>query len=158
MWGLRPTQLYAFLPPHPLMRLPCRRTHRAPHLPPVAVRSGEPVHSLNRSPARTVAIGKVSRVARRLMTATEEALAAVKAMLHRGFILLPEGEHGNVISFTPPLTITEAQLARTVKTLAEVLECGDLSPLSSVATRRQPRWDKSPLAKAPTSRRTPKTP
>jgi 4-aminobutyrate aminotransferase-like enzyme len=53
--------------------------------------------------------------------AADEALAAIKAMLHRGFILLPEGEHGNVISFTPPLTITEAQLARTVKTLREVL-------------------------------------
>jgi 4-aminobutyrate aminotransferase-like enzyme len=41
--------------------------------------------------------------------------------LHRGFILLPEGGHGNVISFTPPLTISEAQLRLTVKTLAEAL-------------------------------------
>jgi len=53
--------------------------------------------------------------------ATEESLRAIKAMLHRGFILLPEGEHGNVISFTPPLTISEAQLKTTVATLAEVL-------------------------------------
>jgi len=53
--------------------------------------------------------------------ATMEAIGAIKTMLQRGFILLPEGEHGNVISFTPPLTITEAQLARTVKTLTEVL-------------------------------------
>jgi 4-aminobutyrate aminotransferase-like enzyme len=53
--------------------------------------------------------------------ATDGALAAIKAMLHRGFILLPEGAHGNVISFTPPLTITEAQLARTVTTLEKVL-------------------------------------
>jgi 4-aminobutyrate aminotransferase-like enzyme len=53
--------------------------------------------------------------------ATEESLRVIKAMLQRGFILLPEGEHGNVISFTPPLTITEAQLQRTVATLAEVL-------------------------------------
>jgi 4-aminobutyrate aminotransferase-like enzyme len=52
--------------------------------------------------------------------ATAEALRIIKAMLHRGFILLPEGEHGNVISFTPPLTITEAQLAKTVKTLKEI--------------------------------------
>ena len=54
--------------------------------------------------------------------ATEVAMQAVKDMLHRGFILLPEGEHGNVISFTPPLTITKAQLLKTVSTLAEVLK------------------------------------
>jgi 4-aminobutyrate aminotransferase-like enzyme len=53
--------------------------------------------------------------------ATDESLRAIKAMLHRGFILLPEGEHGNVISFTPPLTITQAQLAKAVAALAEVL-------------------------------------
>ena len=45
----------------------------------------------------------------------------IKKMLHRGFILLPEGEHANVISFTPPLTITKAQLAKAVSALAEVL-------------------------------------
>jgi 4-aminobutyrate aminotransferase-like enzyme len=48
-------------------------------------------------------------------------MQAVKTMLQRGFILLPEGEHGNVISFTPPLTITKAQLAKAVGALAEVL-------------------------------------
>ena len=53
--------------------------------------------------------------------AAEESLRAIKAMLHHGFILLPEGEHGNVISFTPPLTITEAQLAAVVVALAKVL-------------------------------------
>jgi 4-aminobutyrate aminotransferase-like enzyme len=53
--------------------------------------------------------------------ATDAALQAVRAMLRRGYILLPEGEHGNVISFTPPLTITREQLAKTVKILAEVL-------------------------------------
>jgi 4-aminobutyrate aminotransferase-like enzyme len=52
--------------------------------------------------------------------ATATVLRAIKAMLRRGFILLPEGEHGNVISLTPPLTITKAQLAKTVKALAEV--------------------------------------
>jgi 4-aminobutyrate aminotransferase/(S)-3-amino-2-methylpropionate transaminase len=49
--------------------------------------------------------------------ATEEALQSLKTMLHAGFILLPEGEHSNVISFTPPLTITEAQLKTTVSGL-----------------------------------------
>ena len=53
--------------------------------------------------------------------ATEESLRVIKAMLHRGYILLPEGEHGNVVSFTPPLTIAEAQLARTVAELQKVL-------------------------------------
>jgi len=53
--------------------------------------------------------------------ASAAALQAVKTMLHRGFILLPEGEHANVISFTPPLTITKAQLVKAVSALAEVL-------------------------------------
>ena len=44
--------------------------------------------------------------------ATEVAMQTIKKMLQRGFILLPEGEHANVISFTPPLTITKAQLAK----------------------------------------------
>jgi len=56
--------------------------------------------------------------------ATEEALRVIKTMLHCGFILLPEGEHANVLSFTPPLTITEKQLATTVLTLEEVLNHG----------------------------------
>jgi 4-aminobutyrate aminotransferase-like enzyme len=56
--------------------------------------------------------------------ATAAVMRAIKAMLRRGYILLPEGEHGNVISFTPPLTITRAQLAKTVGALAEVLNRG----------------------------------
>jgi 4-aminobutyrate aminotransferase-like enzyme len=53
--------------------------------------------------------------------ATNAAMHAIKAMLRRGYLLLPEGEHGNIISFTPPLTITQAQLAKAVSTLAEIL-------------------------------------
>lgn len=53
--------------------------------------------------------------------ATEAAMRAVKTMLRRGFILLPEGEHSNVIAMTPPLTISRAQLIRAVEVLAEVL-------------------------------------
>jgi 4-aminobutyrate aminotransferase-like enzyme len=49
------------------------------------------------------------------------AMRVVKAMLREGFILLPEGEHGNVISFTPPLTITKAQLAEALGALAKIL-------------------------------------
>jgi 4-aminobutyrate aminotransferase-like enzyme len=53
--------------------------------------------------------------------ATTDSLRVIKTMLHRGYILLPEGEHGNIISFTPPLTITEAQLRRMVAELQKVL-------------------------------------
>lgn len=56
--------------------------------------------------------------------ATAESLRVIKAMLHRGYVLLPEGEHGNIISFTPPLTITEAQLGRIVADLQKVLNHG----------------------------------
>ena len=49
------------------------------------------------------------------------ALAAVKSLLGKGFILLPEGEQGQVISLTPPLTISERELATAVQALAEVL-------------------------------------
>jgi len=53
--------------------------------------------------------------------ATQAALSAIKSLLHRGYIFLPEGEHGNVISFTPPLTITHAQLAKAAAELQKVL-------------------------------------
>lgn len=53
--------------------------------------------------------------------ATAESLRVIKAMLHRGYVLLPEGEHGNIISFTPPLTITETQLRTMVRELEKVL-------------------------------------
>ena len=54
--------------------------------------------------------------------ATTVALEIIKGMLRRGYILLPEGEHSNVISFTPPLTITQRQLQATVICLGEVLQ------------------------------------
>jgi 4-aminobutyrate aminotransferase-like enzyme len=50
------------------------------------------------------------------------AIRVVKEMLRAGFILLPEGEHGNVVSLTPPLTITKAQLADTLSALQKVLD------------------------------------
>ena len=51
----------------------------------------------------------------------DAAMRVVKQMLERGYILLPEGEHGNVISLTPPLTITQAQLSGAVKALHEII-------------------------------------
>jgi len=47
------------------------------------------------------------------------AMRAIKEMLGRGFILLPEGTRGNVISFTPPLTISRAELNAAVCALRE---------------------------------------
>jgi 4-aminobutyrate aminotransferase/(S)-3-amino-2-methylpropionate transaminase len=53
--------------------------------------------------------------------ATKLALATVKSLLQRGFIALPEGEHANVVSFTPPLTISRMQLQAALDCLEQVL-------------------------------------
>ena len=53
--------------------------------------------------------------------ATEAALGAIKELLHSGFIFLPEGEHANVIGFTPPLTISERQIRSAVAAVANAL-------------------------------------
>ncbi|MEW6303217.1 MAG: aspartate aminotransferase family protein [Verrucomicrobiota bacterium] len=55
--------------------------------------------------------------------ATRETLALVKALLRAGYIVLPEGEHGNVVGFTPPLTITAAQLRAAVRAIDRLLHC-----------------------------------
>jgi len=54
--------------------------------------------------------------------ATAETIQLMKSLLHRGFILLPEGEHSNIIAFTPPLTVTEAQLSGAVRAFSAELE------------------------------------
>jgi len=54
--------------------------------------------------------------------ANKPALRIIKAMLRRGYLVLPEGEHANVVSFTPPLTITSRQLQAAVAALAEILK------------------------------------
>jgi 4-aminobutyrate aminotransferase-like enzyme len=53
--------------------------------------------------------------------ATALAIKTIKTLLPRGYVFLPEGEHGNVISFTPPLTISRAQLMKSVRALQAVL-------------------------------------
>ena len=53
--------------------------------------------------------------------ATEVALTAIKKLLSSGYIFLPEGEHANVISFTPPLTISKTQITQAVRALKKVL-------------------------------------
>jgi 4-aminobutyrate aminotransferase-like enzyme len=55
--------------------------------------------------------------------ATGIVLGVVKRLLKRGFIFLPEGEHANVISFTPPLIIAEHQLRAAVDAVNEQLHC-----------------------------------
>jgi 4-aminobutyrate aminotransferase-like enzyme len=52
--------------------------------------------------------------------ASSDTLRFLKEMLRRGFILLPEGEHANVIGFTPPLTISGSQLDAAVLALQEI--------------------------------------
>jgi 4-aminobutyrate aminotransferase-like enzyme len=54
--------------------------------------------------------------------ASSEAIQIIKQMLHRGFILLPEGEHGNVISLTPPLIISRGQIKKSVRALAATIK------------------------------------
>jgi 4-aminobutyrate aminotransferase-like enzyme len=53
--------------------------------------------------------------------ATIAALHVMKEMLHHGYVMLPEGAHGNVLSFTPPLTITRRELTTAVRELQKVL-------------------------------------
>lgn len=50
------------------------------------------------------------------------ALGVLRDMLRVGFIVLPEGEASNTISFTPPLTITRAQLAATARVFGQALK------------------------------------
>lgn len=54
--------------------------------------------------------------------ATSVSFAAVKALLKQGFILLPEGAEANILSFSPPLTISEKELRQTVQALGAFLE------------------------------------
>jgi 4-aminobutyrate aminotransferase-like enzyme len=51
------------------------------------------------------------------MPATSLTLTILEELLQRGFILLPEGEHSNVVSFTPPLTVSMKQLVESVQAL-----------------------------------------
>lgn len=51
----------------------------------------------------------------------ERCLRAIEELLRRGFIFLPEGEHANVLGFTPPLTISERELSRALAAVTEVL-------------------------------------
>jgi len=43
-------------------------------------------------------------------------------MLKKGYILLPEGEHSNIISLAPPLIISQEQLRQAVTVLHQTLK------------------------------------
>jgi acetylornithine/succinyldiaminopimelate/putrescine aminotransferase len=49
------------------------------------------------------------------------AIRAIKRLLRDGYIFLPEGAEGQVISFTPPLVVSEAQIKASVATLKAAL-------------------------------------
>ena len=49
------------------------------------------------------------------------SMRAIKRLLRDGYIFLPEGDEGQVISFTPPLIITEAQIKQSSRALQEAL-------------------------------------
>lgn len=54
--------------------------------------------------------------------AGEAVFRLVTRLLHRGYVFLPEGEHGNVLGWTPPLTITRSQLQASVRAVARELK------------------------------------
>jgi len=60
--------------------------------------------------------------------ATAATIQIITRLLHRGFIFLPEGEHANVISFTPPLTISSANLRESTDALGRALAEQPLQP------------------------------
>jgi 4-aminobutyrate aminotransferase-like enzyme len=53
--------------------------------------------------------------------AMQATVELVKRLLQRGFIFLPEGEHANVLGFTPPLVISKAQLGGALQACEELL-------------------------------------
>ena len=53
--------------------------------------------------------------------AGELGVAVTKACLRRGLLILAGGEAGNVLSFSPPLTITPGQLEVAVQIVADAL-------------------------------------
>lgn len=80
--------------------------------------------TINHQPSANRGLGLMAGIELNLpdgKPATQRSLAAIKKLLHRGFIFLPEGEHANIISFTPPLTISRTQLTAAVKVLTSVL-------------------------------------
>jgi acetylornithine/succinyldiaminopimelate/putrescine aminotransferase len=51
-----------------------------------------------------------------------QALTVTRALLERGYLVLPAGAKADVLQLAPPVTVTEAQLAGFVASLRDVLE------------------------------------
>lgn len=69
--------------------------------------------------------------------AGRESILAMKRLLHEGFVVLPEGEHGEVLGLTPPLTIPRGELLRAVDAIGTVLE-GIAPPRTRTPKARRP--------------------
>jgi 4-aminobutyrate aminotransferase-like enzyme len=54
--------------------------------------------------------------------ATNIAVGVTKRLLHDGFILLPEGDPANILSFTPPLTVGKSHITKLIRALGQALE------------------------------------
>lgn len=76
--------------------------------------------------------------------ASARAFSLIQGMLEKGFILLPEGEHGNVLGFTPPLTITRKEITCAIETLKKLLTQtgvnGGPAQTLSAGLSRKDRW------------------
>ncbi len=59
------------------------------------------------------------------------SMHVVKDMLHRGFVLLPEGEHGHILSITPPLTWTPSNVVQSLKALQASLNSVPTATIAS---------------------------
>lgn len=67
-------------------------------------------------------LGGVEMLENNGMPASEAALRLVKRMLTKGFVVLPDGPFGNVISLTPPLTISRSELSLAFNAMVECLQ------------------------------------
>jgi 4-aminobutyrate aminotransferase-like enzyme len=55
-------------------------------------------------------------------------LGLTGALLRRGVLALAEGEHAEVLAFTPPAVITDAQLAFALETIESVIDAESPRP------------------------------
>ena len=54
--------------------------------------------------------------------ATGFVIKLMKKMLHAGYIMLPEGEHSNVLGFTPPLVVSGDQIEQMLRALQKEVD------------------------------------
>jgi len=56
------------------------------------------------------------------LEAPAQALSVTRALLERGYLVLPAGTKADVLQLAPPVTVSEAQLEGFVASLRDVLE------------------------------------